>query len=324
MDAVSSMLYLDYSRKPGEWLPNRYGGHENLEAISFLRQFNDTVHNRFPDVLTIAEESTAFPKVSRPTEIGGLGFDLKWDLGWVHDTVDNFMAVDPLYRKNAHEKLTFRQMYAFSENYILAHSHDEVVYGKRSLLGKMPGDRWQQFANLRTLFGYMFTIPGKKLLFMGSDFAQWREWNHDQSLDWSLLDDPMHAGLHRWVRDLNTTYRGIPALHELDCHPDGFQWVEVHDTDRSVFAYLRKARHSEDLVLIACNFTPVPRHNYRLGVPRPGRWQEILNGDARLYGGSGQGNLGSLPTAPVPSHGFDQSLNLVLPPLASIALRFRG
>ncbi|HEU5118860.1 MAG TPA: alpha amylase C-terminal domain-containing protein, partial [Isosphaeraceae bacterium] len=267
---------------------------------------------------------TAFPKVSRPTRIGGLGFDLKWDLGWVHDTVDNYMSIDPLNRKDAHDKLTFRQMYAYSENYILAHSHDEVVYSKRSLLGKMPGDRWQQFANLRTLLGYMYTLPGKKLLFMGSDFAQEREWNHDQALDWPLLDDPMHSGLHRWVRDLNTTYRAIPALHELDCHPDGFQWVEVKDQDRSVFAYLRKARHSDDQVLVACNFTPVPRHNYRLGVPRSGPWQEILNGDARLYGGSGQGNLGSLLTSPVPSHGFDQSLNLVLPPLSVIAMRCRS
>jgi 1,4-alpha-glucan branching enzyme len=323
VDAVASMLYLDYSRKDGEWVPNEYGGRENLEAISLLRRFNERVHAEFPGVLTIAEESTAWPMVSRPTNVGGLGFDLKWDMGWMHDTL-SYMATDTLFRKHEHNKLTFRGLYAFTENFVLPLSHDEVVHGKGSLLGKMPGDPWQKFANVRLLFGYMFGQPGKKLMFMGCEFGQWREWNHDTSLDWDLLSEPLHQGLRRWVRDLNTLYRGEPPLHELDCHPAGFLWVDPHDAEQSVVSLIRKGKSTEDLVLIVCNFTPIPRYNYRVGVPRSGHWEEILNGDATLYGGSGQGNIGGVNTTPVHWHGHPQSLNLTLPPLAMLALRWRA
>jgi 1,4-alpha-glucan branching enzyme len=320
VDAVASMLYLDYSREDGEWVPNEYGGRENLEAIAFLRRFNERVHAEFPGVLTIAEDSTAWPMVTRPTDVGGLGFDLKWDLGWMHDMLA-YMAIDPIHRKENHGKLTFRGLYAFTENFILPLSHDEVVYGKGSLLAKMPGDTWQKFANLRLLLGTMYAQPGKKLLFMGDEFGQWREWNHDTSLDWHLLSEPMHRGLRRWVRDLNTLYRGEPALHELDCHPDGFAWVDCNDAEQSVLSLLRKGRSTGDVVLVVCNFTPVPRHNYRVGVPRGGHWAEILNGDATLYGGSGQGNIGGVATTPVYWHGQPQSLNITLPPLAVVAFR---
>jgi 1,4-alpha-glucan branching enzyme len=322
VDAVAAMLYLDYSRKPGEWLPNEFGGRENLEAIAFLRRLNERVHADFTGALMIAEESTAWPMVSRPTGVGGLGFDLKWDLGWMHDTLD-YMATDPLFRKHHHNRLTFRGMYVSSENFVLPLSHDEVVYGKGSLINKMPGDTWQKFANLRLLFGWMHAQPGKKLLFMGDEFGQWREWNHDRSLDWHLLDEPFHQGLRRWVRDLNTAYRGQAALHELDCRPDGFAWADVHDSEQSVISLFRKGKHPEEIVLIACNFTPVPRHNYRIGVPRGGSWEEILNSDATLYGGSGQGNIGGVRTAPVSWHGHRHSLNLVLPPMGMIALKWR-
>ncbi len=323
VDAVASMLYRDYSRKAGEWVPNEYGGRENLEAIALLRRVNERVHAEFPDVLTIAEESTAWPMVSRPTNVGGLGFDLKWDLGWMHDTLD-YMSKDPVHRKHHHNRLTFRGLYAFSESFVLPLSHDEVVYGKGSLLAKMAGDHWQKFANLRLLLGYQFAQPGKKLLFMGDEFGQWKEWNHDAQLDWDLLDDPSHAGIKRWVRDLNTLYRGIPALHELDAHPDGFRWVDANDSEQSVLSLIRKGHSSDESVLILANFTPVPRTNYRVGVPQAGHWAEILNGDAPIYGGSGQGNIGGVSTAPVHSHGFEQSLNLTLPPLALIALRSPG
>jgi 1,4-alpha-glucan branching enzyme len=322
VDAVASMLYLNYSREPGEWLPNEFGGRENLEAITLLRSVNEQVHADFPDALTFAEDSTDWPMVSRPTTVGGLGFDYKWDLGWMHDTLA-YMSHDPIERKNHHNQLTFRMLYAFSENFVLPLSHDEVVYGKRSLLEKMPGDAWQKFANLRLLFGYMFAQPGKKLMFMGDEFGQDREWNHDASLDWHLLDVPMNKGLKRWVRDLNTAYRGEPALHELDCHPDGFAWIDCNDVGQSVLCLLRNGR-SGDQVLFVCSFTPTPRHNYRVGVPRSGRWEEILNSDAPIYGGSGQGNIGEVKTAPIAWHGHPQSLNLTLPPLAMIAFRKRS
>ncbi len=320
VDAVASMLYRDYSRKPGEWVPNEFGGRENLEAISLLRRVNEQVHSAFPGVLTIAEESTAWPMVSRRTDVGGLGFDLKWDLGWMHDSLHYFQE-DPINRKYHHNNLTFRGLYAFTENFILPLSHDEVVYGKGSLLAKMPGDTWRKFANLRLLFGSMFAAPGKKLLFMGDEFGQGREWNHDGALEWDLLDDPNHSGLKRLVRDLNTLYRGVPALHELDTHPDGFRWVDADDSEQSVLSFLRQGHSSGETILFVANFTPVPRHNYRVGVPVSGHWAEILNSDAPIYGGSGQGNIGGVSTSPVSSHGQPRSLMLTVPPLAIVALR---
>jgi 1,4-alpha-glucan branching enzyme len=322
VDAVAAMLYLDYSRQPGQWTPNEFGGRENLEAVQFLRRFNERTHAEFPGILTIAEESTAWPMVSRPTNVGGLGFDLKWDMGWMHDTLA-YLSRDPLYRAHHHNHLTFRGLYAFSENFVLPLSHDEVVHGKGSLVTRMPGDDWRKFANVRLLFGSQYTQPGKKLLFMGDEFGQWREWNHDRSLDWHLLEMPFHRGLRRWVRDLNTLYRGEPALHELDCHPTGFAWVDCCDAAQSVISFLRKGRSTSTQVLVVANFTPVPRRNYRIGVPREGHWEEVLNSDAMLYGGSGQGNIGGAWTAPVYFHGHAQSLNLTLPPLALIALRWR-
>jgi 1,4-alpha-glucan branching enzyme len=318
VDAVASMLYLDYSRKEGDWIPNQYGGRENLDAVAFLRRFNERVYSEYPDVLTIAEESTAWPMVSRPTYVGGLGFGLKWDMGWMHDTL-TYYSLDPVHRKYHQDKLTFRMLYAFTENYVLPLSHDEVVHGKQSLLSKMPGDDWQKFANLRLLFGCLFTQPGKKLLFMGGEFGQWREWNHDASLDWDLLNQPLHQGLQRWVRDLNTLYRGEPALHQLDCDPAGFEWIDCNDADQGVLTFLRKGKDPNASVVIACNFTPVPRHNYLVGVPRDGVWAELLNSDAPLYGGSGQGNFGSVTAAPLPCHGRLYSVNLTLPPLAVVA-----
>jgi 1,4-alpha-glucan branching enzyme len=323
VDAVASMLYLDYSRKPGRWTPNEFGGRENLEAVQFLRRFNDRVHAEFPGVLTIAEESTSWPMVSRPTNVGGLGFDLKWDMGWMHDTLD-YLSKDAIHRVHHHDRLTFRGLYAFAENFVLPLSHDEVVHGKGSLLRKMPGDEWRKFANLRLLFGSQYAQPGKKLLFMGDEFGQWREWDHDTSLDWHLLNGPSHQGLRRWVRDLNTLYRAEPALHELDCHPSGFAWVDCCDAAQSVISFLRKGRSTPTLILVVANYTPVPRTNYRVGVPGAGHWEEVLNGDATLYGGSGQGNIGGVSTAPVYHHGQAQSLNLTLPPLALIVLRWRA
>jgi 1,4-alpha-glucan branching enzyme len=320
VDAVASILYLDYSRKAGEWIPNKFGGRENLDAIEFLRTFNSHVYASFPDVQTIAEESTAWPQVSRPTYLGGLGFGLKWDMGWMHDTLAYFER-DPIHRKHHHNELTFRTMYAFAENFVLPLSHDEVVHGKGSLIGKMPGDDWRKRANLRLLLGYMYTMPGKKLLFMGAELGQYREWNHDDSLDWHLLDDPAHAGIARWVRDLNTLYRGEPALHELDCDPAGFAWIDCCDVEGSTMSYLRKARSRPEVLVVACNFTPVPRTSYRIGVPFPGHWAELLNGDAPLYGGSGQGNLGGVRSDPVAAHGHFHSIHVTLPPLGVVVFR---
>jgi len=317
VDAVASMLYLDYGRKEGEWIPNKYGGRENLEAIAFLRRFNEAVYQESPDVQTIAEESTAWPMVSRPTYLGGLGFGLKWDMGWMHDTLE-YMTKDPIYRKHHHNNLTFRLVYAFFENFVLPLSHDEVVHGKGSLLAKMPGDDWQKFANLRLLLGYMYAQPGKKLLFMGGEFGQWREWVHDESLEWHLLGYPPHSGLKRWVEDLNRFYRGQPALYELDFEQAGFEWIDCNDVEHSVVSLMRKGRAPDDNVVVVCNFTPLTHVNYRIGVPRTGFWKELLNSDAREYGGSGQGNLGGVEAAPIPLHGRPYSLTITLPPLAAV------
>lgn len=320
IDAVASMLYLDYSRKPGEWVPNEYGGRENLEAIAFLRRLNEEVYRHYPDVHTIAEESTAWPMVSRPTYLGGLGFGLKWDMGWMHDTLD-YLHHDPIFRKYHHDRLTFRPLYAFSENYILPLSHDEVVHGKGSLLAKMPGDAWQKCANLRLLLGYMYAQPGKKLLFMGGEFGQLREWDHERGLDWHLLEVPQHRGIQRWVQDLNRLYRQDPALHQQDCAPGGFEWIDCTDAEQSVIAFLRYGHASPTPILVVCNFTPVPRFGYRVGVPYPGFWRELLNSDAQEYGGSGMGNLGGVEATPIPFHNRPYSLELTLPPLAILFLK---
>ncbi len=317
VDAVASMLYLDYGRKAGEWIPNKFGGRENLEAINFLRHFNQAVYHEYPDVQTIAEESTAWPMVSRPTYIGGLGFGLKWDMGWMHDTLE-YMSKDPIHRKYHHNNLTFRMVYSFFENFILPLSHDEVVHGKASLLGKMPGDNWQKFANLRVLLGYMYAQPGKKLLFMGSEFGQWREWSHEDSLEWHLLQYPPHQGLKRWVEDLNRLHSGQPALHQVDFEPAGFEWVDCNDVEHSVVSLLRKAHNPQDRILVVCNFTPETHLNYRVGVPESGLWHELLNSDAREYGGSGQGNMGDVEAAPLPLHGRPYSLTINLPPLGAV------
>ncbi|MGE3154410.1 MAG: 1,4-alpha-glucan branching protein GlgB [Nitrospiraceae bacterium] len=320
VDAVASMLYLDYSRNEGEWIPNQYGGRENLDAIGFLRRLNEEIYRAHPDVQTFAEESTDWPMVSRPTYMGGLGFGMKWDMGWMHDTLE-YMHLDPIYRKFHHSNLTFRLLYAFHENFVLPLSHDEVVYGKGSLLGKMPGDDWQRFANLRLLFGYMFAQPAKKLLFMGGEFGQWGEWAHDGELEWSLLQESSHAGLRQWVADLNRVYRNEPALHERDLDPTGFEWIDCHDSESSAISLLRKGKSTGDLVAVVCNFTPVPRVNYRIGVPRGGQWREILNSDARIYGGSGWGNQGSVDAVPVPLHGRSHSLTMTLPALSALFLK---
>jgi 1,4-alpha-glucan branching enzyme len=320
VDAVASMLYLDYSRKAGEWIPNKYGGRENLEAIQFLRALNEEVYESFPDIQTIAEESTAWPMVSRPIYVGGLGFGLKWDMGWMHDTL-KYMEQDPVHRKYHHNKLTFRMVYAFSESFVLPLSHDEVVHGKGSLVNKMPGDTWQKLANLRLLYGSLYTQPGKKLLFMGAELAQEKEWNHDGSLDWGLLDDEAHAGIARWLEDLNRAYREEPALHELDCSPDGFEWIDANDADHSVFSYLRKGTARTETVLAVFNFTPVVRENYRVGAPANGTWKELLNSDGARYGGSNRGNLGGVEAYPIPLHGRPYSLTLTLPPLGMLLLK---
>jgi len=320
VDAVASMLYLDYARKPGEWIPNRYGGNENLEAVDFVRRFNEQVYAEYPDVITIAEESTAWAMVSRPTYLGGLGFGLKWDMGWMHDSLEYF-SHDPVHRRFHHNDLTFRMLYAFTENFVLPLSHDEVVHGKGSLLGKMPGDDWQKFANLRLLLGCMTAQPGKKLLFMGGEVGQWREWNHDESVDWHLLQYLPHQGLQHWVRDLNWLYRNDPAMHALDCDPRGFEWIDCNDADASVISFLRRGRNPSEVVLIACNFTPVPRPQYVIGVPGGGYWAEILNGDAALYGGSNLGNGGGVEAQERPAHGRSHSLVVTLPPLAMLVFR---
>jgi 1,4-alpha-glucan branching enzyme len=320
VDAVASMLYLDYGRRAGEWIPNRYGGRENLDAVHFLRTLNERVYAAFPDVMMIAEESTAWPQVSRPTYVGGLGFGFKWNMGWMHDVLE-YMAQDPILRSYHHNQITFGLLYAFAENFILPFSHDEVVYGKGSMLQKMPGDEWQKFANLRLLYGFLFGHPGKKLLFMGDEFGQWSEWNHEASLDWHLLERGSHARLQRWVRDLNTLYRGRDALHELDSDPAGFEWVDCKDFQRSVISFLRRGRNPAEQLLLVYNFTPVVRQNYRIGVSQDGYWKEVLNSDAPLYGGSGQGNLGGLSTVPLPIHGRPFSLNVLLPPLAMVVFQ---
>ena len=320
MDAVASMLYLDYSRKPGEWIPNEHGGRENLDAISFLRWVNSEVYRVHPDVQTIAEESTAWPMVSRPAYVGGLGFGMKWDMGWMHDTLE-YLSLDPVHRRFHHTKLTFRQIYAGTENFVLPLSHDEVVHAKGSLVRKMAGDEWQRFANLRLLFGYMWGQTGKKLLFMGGEFGQWAEWNHDRSLDWHLLEAAPHRGVRRWIEDVNQLYREEPALHELDCDPSGFEWIDANDSENSVIAFLRRARSTEDLIAVICNFTPLPRPNYFVGVPRGGVWREVLNSDSEEYGGSNWGNFGELEPIPISAHGRPRALNLTLPPLSCLFLK---
>ena len=320
MDAIASMLYLDYSRKRGEWIPNIYGGRENLEAVSLLRQVNTDAYGQFPDIQTIAEESTAWPMVSRPVYIGGLGFGMKWDMGWMHDTLKYFQQ-DPIHRKYHHNKLTFRGLYAFTENFTLPLSHDEVVHGKGSLIGKMSGDYWQKFANLRLLFGYMFTQPGKKLLFMGGEIGQWSEWNHDSQVDWLLLTFPSHQGIKRWVSDLNAFYRAEPAMHQLDFNPDGLRWIDANDNENSVLIYMRYGKDNDSPLVVALNFTPVPRRGYRIGVPKPGHWREVLNSNAAIYGGTDEGNYGGAESEAIANHGFEQSLLINLPPLGMVVFK---
>ena len=319
VDAVASMLYLDYSRQPGEWVANRHGGNENLEAIAFIKRMNEVFYSRFPGALTAAEESTAWPMVSRPIHDGGLGFGFKWNMGWMHDTLA-YMSEDPIARSYHHEKLTFGLLYAFTENFILPLSHDEVVHGKRSILGRMPGDRWQKFANLRAYYAFMYGHPGKKLLFMGGEFGQEREWNHDQSLDWHLLGDGAHQGVHRLVQDLNGLVRRLGPLHELDHERAGFDWIDASDRSASVLSFVRRGRNPDDHVVVVCNFTPVPRHGYRIGLPSGARYREILNTDDPRYGGSGVGNPGSLAAEALPWQGRQHSIPLNLPPLATIFL----
>ncbi len=321
LDAVASMLYLDYSRQNGDWIPNKFGGRENLEAIAFLQRLNHEVYRNFPDVQTIAEESTAWPMVSKPTYLGGLGFGLKWDMGWMHDTLKYF-SHDPVFRKYNQNEITFRMIYAFSENFVLPLSHDEVVYGKGSLINKMPGDYWQKFANVRLLLGYMHAQPGKKLLFMGSELGQWDEWQHESELDWSLLDFESHRQLQHWVTDLNNAHRKETILHEMDYQSNSFEWIDANDSENSTISFLRKGQKKDDLILIVCNFTPVPRYGYRVGVPRGGFWREILNSDAQEYGGSGVGNFGGLNAEHISFHGRRFSLYLTLPPLAILFFKY--
>jgi 1,4-alpha-glucan branching enzyme len=320
IDAVASMLYLDYSRRSGEWIPNQYGGKENLEAIDLIRRLNAEVYKHYPDVQTIAEESTSWGMVSRPAYAGGLGFGMKWDMGWMHDTL-SYMRKVPVHRRYHHNNITFRMLYAFHENFVLPLSHDEVVHGKCSLLRQMSGDDWQKFANLRSLYAYMYACAGKKLLFMGAEFGQWDEWCHEKSLDWHLLRLPPHQGVMRLVCDLNRLYRGETALHALDFDPAGYEWIDANDSDCSVLTFLRKGRDPSDAVLIAANFTPVARRGYRVGVPRGGRWREVLNTDAKEYGGSGVGNSGGRDAEPRPWHNRAWSLDLTLPPLGVLYLK---
>jgi len=320
VDAVASMLYLDYSRKEGEWLPNEYGGNENLAAISFLKTFNERVYAEFPGVMTIAEESTAWPMVSRPTYLGGLGFGFKWNMGWMHDVLE-YISKDPIHRTYHHDKLTFGLLYAFTENFILPFSHDEVVHGKGSMCSKMPGDEWQQFANLRALYGFMWTHPGKKLLFMGQEFGQRAEWNHDQSLEWWVTKFPLHAGVQTLLRDLNRIYRAEPALHQVDFSHRGFEWIDANDREQSAIAFLRRAADPSDHLVIAVNFTPVPRRLYRIGVPEFTSYRELINTDSAVYGGSDAGNLGRVHAQAIPFHGRPASLSLTLPPLAALILK---
>jgi len=324
VDAVASMLYLDYSRKEGEWIPNVKGGRENLEAIDFLKKLNTCVHKEYPDTYTIAEESTSWPKVSRSVEESGLGFSMKWNMGWMHDTLEYF-SKDPVYRKHHQDKLTFSIWYAFSENFVLPLSHDEVVHGKGSLLRKMPGDKWQQFANLRALFGYMYMHPGKRLLFMGGEFGQDNEWNHNVSLDWHLLQNDVNGNLNNWVRDLNHFYKTERALYEQDFNNSGFEWIDLHDAEKSIISFIRRAKSNNELLAVVCNFTPTPRFNYRVGVPAEGYWKEVLNSDAKEYGGSGQGNTGGVEASPASFYGkFDYSLSITLPQLAVLVFKGGG
>ena len=317
VDAVASMLYLDYSRREGEWIPNQFGGRENLEAIAFLRRLNELIFGEGNGATSMAEESTAWPMVSRPVYVGGLGFGFKWNMGWMHDTL-HYMSTDPIYRKYHHNDLTFGLLYAYHENFVLPLSHDEMVHGKGSLIGKMAGDHWQRLANLRACLAYMWTHPGKKLLFMGAEFAQEREWNHDIGLDWQLLADPAHEGVRRLVRDLNFLYRNTPALYQLDCDPEGFQWIDVANAAESIISYVRRGRDPQELAVVVCNFTPVPREDYRIGVPRHGRYRERINTDATYYGGSGIGNAGEVHSLPDSAHGHHQSLSIRLPPLGAL------
>ncbi len=323
VDAVASILYLDYSRKEGEWIPNEHGGRENLEAIQFLRDFNESVYTAFPDVQTIAEESTAWPMVTRPVYTGGLGFGMKWNMGWMHDTLSYF-SHEPVHRSFHHNQMTFSIMYAFNENFMLSLSHDEVVHGKGSLVNKMPGDVWQKFANLRALFGYMFAHPGKKLHFMGMELGQWNEWDYESSLDWHLLDFDFHKGLQFFMKDLNSLYRRYPALYQDDFTPHGFEWIDANDAQNSILCFMRFDKERKQPVLMIANFTPVPRYNYRVGVPVDKRWHEILNSDAPQYHGSGMGNFGGVDNNPVPSHGHEQSINVVIPPLGIIMFTPEG
>jgi 1,4-alpha-glucan branching enzyme len=323
VDAVASMLYLDYSRQPGEWIPNEFGGNENLAATAFIRRLNELTYGNHEGAVTVAEESTAWPAVTRPTYVGGLGFGYKWNMGWMHDTL-RYMSKDPVHRHWHHNDMTFGLLYAFTENFILPLSHDEVVHGKGSLIGKMPGDRWQRFANLRAYFGFMFAHPGKKLLFMGGEFAQEREWNHDASLDWHLLDQPEHSGVQSLVRDLNSVYRSLPALHERDCEGDGFEWIEASDSAQSVFAFLRRGSDPDAVAVSVSNFTPVPRQHYRLGVPLPGYYKERVNTDSEIYGGGNMGNGGGVMAENIPAQGRAFSILLTLPPLATLILERRA
>ncbi len=323
VDAVASMLYLDYGRKDGEWIPNEHGGRENIKAITFIERFNEAVYRAHPDAQTIAEESTAWPMVSRPTYVGGLGFGMKWNMGWMHDTLEYF-SKDPLYRKYHHHQLTFSIWYAFFENFVLPLSHDEVTYGKGALIGKMPGDEWQKNANLRLLYGYMYGHPGKKLLFMGGESGQWKEWSHEESLEWHALQYPPHQEVQRWVKDLNHLYRNEPALYEFDFRQEGFEWIDFRDWEGSIISFLRRGRSTEDTFLVVCNFTPVPRYNYRVGVPRDGFWSEVLNSDAKIYGGSGHGNFGGSKASAIPSHGKPRSLSLTIPPLGVLFFKNEG
>jgi 1,4-alpha-glucan branching enzyme len=317
VDAVASMLYLDYSRNTGEWTPNKNGGHENLEAIAFLKRFNQEAYHNFPDVQTFAEESTSWPQVSRPVDGGGLGFGFKWDMGWMHDSLDYFSR-DPLFRKYAHDKLTFRKFYDLDENFLLPLSHDEVVHGKSSLIAKMPGNDDLKFANLRLLLGYMYALPGKKLLFMGNEFAQRREWDHDNSLQWDLLQYAPHSGMQKWVDDLNRVYRAEPGLFTMDYQSEGFQWIEVNAIEESTLSFLRKSDKPEETILAVFNFTPVVRFNRKIGVPSSGIWRELLNSEATDYGGSGYGNFGQAQASAIPSQGQPFSLDITLPPLGAI------
>jgi 1,4-alpha-glucan branching enzyme len=320
VDAVASMLYLDYSRTHGQWVPNRFGGRENLEAIDFLRQLNTLTHDQAVGSITIAEESTSWPSVSRPAYVGGLGFTYKWNMGWMHDILE-YVSKDPVHRRWVHQHLTFSLLYAYSENFILPFSHDEVVHLKGSMFGKIPGDDWQKAATLRALYAFMYAHPGKKLMFMGLEFGQRREWNHDHGLDWHLLDNPLHHGLQRFVRDLNHTYTAERALHEIDFDPAGFQWIDCNDSENSVVSLTRRSK-SGDYVVAVLNFTPVPREGYRVGVPDAGTFAELLNSDADIYGGSNVGNSGSVVTEPIAAHGHAQSLKLTIPPLACLLLKF--